>query len=472
MIFRNPFRTVVLPALGIALILLGVAIAVAMALRFQEIQSIRATADIARVQLRAYLDRTAIIDARITPTLQSLQRPGVHVEIFDMRSGVRYGMSDGKLESVQLQMGGMMMQPPGAPGPPNGAGPPPGARRPLQSVWGAIGIRPIFAPLSPDVMLLVRPEQNALLMFAIIIGLSLIVALIASVLILHAAARSGMQAALEPILSTTTALRALADGDFTERHIAESDSGVMGDLVDAYNAATRRVALAMEEEASARASMRRFIGDAGHELRTPLTILNGYLDVLARSPSDADMHAKVLPGMTGEIKRMRRLVENLLALTRIEGRAHDAQPIDLREIAKTVVERLSRVAGDREVLLHADTPIMIRASASDIETALGNLIENGLKYGANSDVVVDVTSDGKRVKVIVSDSGPGIARDEYELLFERFYRGSHAPGVEGSGLGLSIARRAVERNDGTLHAQPRDLGASFVIDLPCEPAVP
>ena len=472
MIFHNPFRSVVLPALGIALILIGVAIAVAMALRFQEIQSIRATADIARVQLRAYLDHTLIIDARITPTLQSLQRPGVHVEIFDMRSGERYGINDGKLESVQLPMGGMMMQPPGAPGPPNGAGPPPGGRRPIQSVWGAIGIRPIFAPLSPDVMLLVRPEQNALLTFAVIIGFSLIIALVASVLILHAAARSGMRAALEPIMSTTTALRALADGDFTERHVAESDSGVMGDLVDAYNAATRRVALAMEEEAVARASMRRFIGDAGHELRTPLTILSGYLDVLARSPSDIDMHAKVLPGMTGEIKRMRRLVENLLALTRIEGRAHDAQPVDLREIAKTVVERLSRVAGDREVLLRADAPIMVRANASDIETALGNLIENGLKYGANSDVVVDVTSNGKRAKMIVSDSGPGIPHDESELLFERFYRGTHAPGIEGSGLGLSIARRAVERNDGTLQAQPRDLGASFIIDLPCEPVAP
>ncbi len=469
MIFRSPFRTVVLPALGIALILVGVAIAVVLALRYQEIQSIRATADIARVQLRAYLDHTANIDARIAPTLQALQRPGVHVEIIDMRTGKRYGMSDGKLGSGQLAMGGMM-HPPGAPGPPNGAGPPPGARRQLQSVWGAIGIRPIIVPLSPVLILVVRPEQNALLMFAIIIGFSLIVALVASVLILHAAARSGMRAALEPIVSTTVALRALAAGDFTERHVAESDSGVMGDLVDAYNAATRRVAIAMEEEASARASMRRFIGDAGHELRTPLTILSGYLDVLARSPSDADMHAKVLPGMSGEIKRMRRLVENLLALTRIEGRAHDATPIDLSDIAKTVVERLSRMAGDREVHLRADAPIKVRANASDIETALGNLIENALKYGASSDVVVHVASEGNCAKMTVSDSGPGITRDESELLFERFYRGVSAPGIEGSGLGLSIARRAVERNGGTLHAAPSDRGASFVIELPCETA--
>ncbi len=210
-------------------------------------------------------------------------------------------------------------------------------------------------------------------------------------------------------------------------------------------------------------AQRRFTADAAHELRTPLAALKLQLD-LARRAVDEPAREAAYADLDEGVRRASHLVDQLLTLARIEPEALESGAVDcdLVELAKGEIVARAPLAADKGVdlgLAHA-APAKVRGDPASLAILLSNLIDNALRYtprGGRVDVTVDGAPEGRfeGATLTVSDTGPGIAPDERERVFDRFYRGEKAA-EPGSGLGLSIVRRIADA-----HAASIVLGAAF-----------
>ena len=217
-----------------------------------------------------------------------------------------------------------------------------------------------------------------------------------------------------------------------------------------------------------------FVANASHELRTPLASLLGFIETL-QGPARADAAAreKFLGVMADQARRMARLIDDLLSLSRVEQHQHVApqERIDLAAIAREMVDNLRPMAQSAGVSLelHAPEPAWIAGDRDEMLRAAENLIENAIKYGAGSPVEVRVERDGEACRLSVADRGPGIEPRHIPRLTERFYRidtsASRARG--GTGLGLAIVKHIVARHRGRLGIESAPgAGARFTIAVP------
>ena len=276
--------------------------------------------------------------------------------------------------------------------------------------------------------------------------------------------------ALRPLAETTAALRRFAAGDFTPRSIVSAERNEIGELVTAYNGAVQQVTRAFEERRIAESQMRQFVADAGHELRTPLTVIMGFIDVLRkRSGSGSEpTTSRIFETMTLESRRMRALIDKLIVLARLEApEPRHTEEVALATLASHVVASLAPLDPDGRLLLRADADVAVRSDASELHEAVSNIVENALRYAPGSIVEVTVSSDETRAVLSVRDHGAGMTPDECAHVFDRFFRGRQRGESEGFGLGLAIAKRAVERAGGEIAVESTvGNGAVFTIALP------
>lgn len=225
----------------------------------------------------------------------------------------------------------------------------------------------------------------------------------------------------------------------------------------------------LRAQANAANQARAFSANAAHELRTPLTAMLGELQVTLRRDRNADEYRAALRVVEEEARRLARLVEVLLALARAD--AGTLNPAAIR----FDVARAARLAADRAIVAHkgADRRLTLRLAPA---TALGdplltgrvldNLLDNAIRHGGER-VEIAVTTAPGRVRVTVSDDGPGIPASIRDRVFERFSR-EGAPST-GFGLGLAIARALAEAQGGGLSLEDGAGGARFVVDFPNAP---
>jgi two-component system phosphate regulon sensor histidine kinase PhoR len=223
-----------------------------------------------------------------------------------------------------------------------------------------------------------------------------------------------------------------------------------------------------------------FVANASHELRTPLAALSGFIETLQGSArDDAKARARFLAIMQEQAKRMARLIDDLLSLSRIELNAHRRPdtPVDLVPIVNQVVDSLETLARDRGVSVNvtASNALTVLGDHDELVRIFENLIENALKYGAAGKRVEIALAPGLSLdsepegQVSVRDYGPGIAPEHLPRLTERFYRvdvtESRAQG--GTGLGLALVKHILNRHRGrlTIDSAP-GAGATFTVHLP------
>jgi two-component system OmpR family sensor kinase len=354
-------------------------------------------------------------------------------------------------------------------GPPGAFGGPPGGNGgPLyRPPWWPSNVRAEFVPVG-GAQLAIRP--NAPLLdgrVREIFGLLALVLVLAFVLAWLIARWIAGQA-VAPLVAVTAELRRFASGDFTPNAVPFGRFSDVGELITAYNGAGEQVAAAFAERERGEARMRRFLADAGHELRTPLSVVTAYIDILRKGGADdADMRAQAFTTLASETLRMRRLVDRLVALARLE-QPETTQPVvlDLGALARDAVEAIVAARGG-DVSCEVESGTYVRADPADLHEAIANLVDNALKYGAGSLVRVMVEHERDTVVLRVSDCGPGIEALEREKIFERFYRGGGHPDIEGSGLGLAIAARAAKRAGGGLTLERTEPGETvFAVRLP------
>ncbi|MGO1948132.1 MAG: sensor histidine kinase [Mycobacteriaceae bacterium] len=297
--------------------------------------------------------------------------------------------------------------------------------------------------------------------------------------VLIAASMFLVRRALQPLYQVEQTAGRIARGHLDQRVPNWSPRTEVGRLSVALNRMLAQIQGAFiavnDSERQARdaeASMRRFIGDASHELRTPLTSVRGYADLYrSGATDDPDM---VMDRISDEAGRMSLLVEDLLTLVRMdEGRPMRQDPVDLLELSLAAAENARVGFPGRSVTVRNDArsvPVTVGDSAR-LHQVVGNLVTNALRH-AGDDASVGIRlsrPDESTVALDVTDDGDGISPDDLPHLFERFYRAdvSRSRASGGSGLGLSIAKRLIEKHDGTItvESEPGE-GTAFHIVLP------
>lgn len=274
--------------------------------------------------------------------------------------------------------------------------------------------------------------------------------------------------ALAPITEITHSLRALADGDFTQRRFMAPGGDEIGELTMAYNDAAASVAAAMNERRETEERMRQFVADAGHELRTPLTVIGGYIDVLRRGAvAEPSIARQILGTMSIEKEHMRGLIDRLMRLARLDSETPPRkEAIDVAQLLRDQCDAARRLDDTRQIDYSVEGADSIEADRAELGEALWNVVENALKYAPDAPIHLRATRLNGHTKIVVSDEGPGMSESERIHAFERFYRGDQRGEITGSGLGLAIAKRAVERAGGSiaLESAPNQ-GTTVIITL-------
>ncbi len=223
-----------------------------------------------------------------------------------------------------------------------------------------------------------------------------------------------------------------------------------------------------------------FVANASHELRTPLAALSGFIETLqGPAREDAKARERFLDIMQEQARRMARLIDDLLSLSRIELNAHRRPdtPVDLAPILEQVLDSLQTLARDRAVTVNIEAAgvLTVLGDHDELVRVFENLVENALKYGAPGKRVDISVARAKapdrelEAQVSVRDYGPGIAPEHLPRLTERFYRAdvreSRAQG--GTGLGLALVKHILNRHRGRLSIESTlGAGATFIVHLP------
>lgn len=219
-----------------------------------------------------------------------------------------------------------------------------------------------------------------------------------------------------------------------------------------------------------------FVANASHELRTPLASILGFVETL-QGPAKADETARsrFLEIIATQARRMTRLINDLLSLSRLEMNAHvqPSDPVDLRALVLQLFDLLGGLSSERGVTLDhelAEGDLVVAGDRDELMRLGENLIENAIKYGGSGGRVhVKVRREADEVHFSVRDFGPGIAPEHLPRLTERFYRiSTEESRVQGgTGLGLAICKHIVMRHRGRLEIESPDRAGTFTkIALP------
>jgi PAS domain S-box-containing protein len=244
------------------------------------------------------------------------------------------------------------------------------------------------------------------------------------------------------------------------------------DLTEQINAETAmHNALRAAEEANA--SKDEFVALVAHELRAPITTIAGNAEILENRAAliDAESRAGALADIRSEADRLRRMIQDLLVLARLERNVDlEPEPVRLERIVRDAASRHLRSFPQRtlEITMPEPTPLVL-ASAAYTDQVLSNLLANAEKYSPRErPVEVAVDAEDGVVRVRVLDNGVGIAPEEIDQVFRPFYRSrTTSARADGFGIGLTVCRRLVEAQGGRIWAAPRQSGGTeFGFTLP------
>lgn len=343
-------------------------------------------------------------------------------------------------------------------------------------------LRLLSGPVTPDARLLLQQSASLEAADAVLNQLRLYVVL-GIVIGTAVGVASGLaltRVVLRPLDRISRTAEAISAGNLDRRLRLPPGRNEVARLGHAFDSMVERLASALEAQ-------RRFVADASHELRTPLTSLEGLSEMLLMGADRGDTRVvqRTVRSMHGELRRLGRLVADLLTLSRLDSTTPTVtlKAVDPCAVLAGVVEQMTPVAGAKGVRLTANCEpsaeaAVLRADPDRLKQVLLNLLDNSLRYTpAEGEIRVwagpDVT--GKWLQMSVEDTGQGISPEDLPHVFDRFYRGdlSRARATGNTGLGLSIARAIVQGHGGSISAQSSPgQGACFTIMLPMTKAQP
>ena len=267
--------------------------------------------------------------------------------------------------------------------------------------------------------------------------ISLVAALVVAVLLGTTISR--------PIERLRRATDKLGRGDFDARAGDGDGPREIRELARSFNAMSGRLGLMVENQ-------RHFAGSVSHQLRTPLTALRLRLEQAETAVGrDDSAVAEALEASRAETDRLQDMIEQLLALTRLEGSAAKTVDVDAVRMVRDRVEMWEPLADERGVSLAVDVPSSARCAVVEggLEQILDNFIDNAMSVAPQgSEIRIEVSHDDGHVQIDVTDRGPGLTDEQRDYAFDRFWRGPASTGENGSGLGLAIVRQLAVASGG------------------------
>ena len=313
-----------------------------------------------------------------------------------------------------------------------------------------------FVSLQPQQEDLDRLGQNSAIAAAVAIAISLVLGLFAS------------RGVLLPLRRLGIAARRLGSGKLDTRVEVRGNDEV-ADVSRTFNETAEALERSIAELRSLEASSRRFVADVSHELRTPLTAMTAVTDLLEEATDVGDESAPAAQLIVAETRRLARLVEDLMEISRF-----DAGTAQLRREEADLVALVHGCLDARgwtgRVGLDVPPSLVVHIDQRRIDVIVANMVGNAIKHGGDGPVELAIGVLGPNLVLQVRDHGPGIPPDALEHIFERFYKADKARvRSEGSGLGLSIAFENAHIHGGELTgANHPEGGAVFTLRLPLQ----
>lgn len=277
--------------------------------------------------------------------------------------------------------------------------------------------------------------------------------------------------ALNPVAQMTTEARRISAEKLSARLPIVNPDDELGRLAATFNAAFERIEQSFEQ-------LRAFTADAAHELRTPLAALRAVGENALAGPHDLCVYRDVIGSMLEECERLTTLVNRLLLLARADqGRVvPKMRSVDLCELAAQATGLLRAAAEEKgqQVVENQHHHVMAEADPGFLLQVVLNIVDNAIRHTpVGTTIEVDARADGADAFIEVRDDGPGIAAEEHERIFDRFYRAdaSRSRGDEsGFGLGLAVARALIAAQSGRIEVESSPgHGTTFRIVLPAPP---
>jgi heavy metal sensor kinase len=274
---------------------------------------------------------------------------------------------------------------------------------------------------------------------------------------------------LEPVAAMASRAQQINSERLNERLPIENPDDELGHLARVFNAMLSRIEQSFEQ-------LKRFTADASHELRTPLAAIRSIGEVGLQESVTPDEYRDAMGSMLEEVTRLTNIVNSLLTLSRADAGQIRMQVsvFPLMSLVREAAELLEILIEDKQIRLtiSGNENAGVEADRLYLRQAIVNILHNAVKFtprGGSITARVEYIGAAE-VELSIADTGPGILAQEAAKIFDRFYRLDEARNGEGSGagLGLSIAKWAVEVNDGTigLGPSPSGIGARFWVRLP------
>jgi two-component system, OmpR family, sensor kinase len=289
---------------------------------------------------------------------------------------------------------------------------------------------------------------------------------------LAAAALIAIRIGLRPLARIEDTARAIAAGDLSQRVEDTDERTEVGRLGIALNEMLGQIESAFAEREASEARLRRFLADASHELRTPLSSIRGYAELFrigaAADPGDLE---KSMARIESESERMGRLVDDLLALARLdEVREAVRAPVDLRELAREVRDDALATDRERSIELSAPAAVPSTGDPDQLRRLLSNLVANALRHtAAGTPVEIGVAVERDAARLTIRDHGAGLTPGTEAQVFDRFWRDDTGRSRDrgGTGLGLAIVAAIAAAHGGRVEAaNAGGGGALFTVTLP------
>ncbi|MCS6849351.1 MAG: HAMP domain-containing sensor histidine kinase [Anaerolineae bacterium] len=286
-----------------------------------------------------------------------------------------------------------------------------------------------------------------------------------------------------PLLDLTNAAARMAQGDLSARapvRATGQSRDEIEQLAGRFNDMAAKLEASFQALSAERDALRRFIADASHELRTPITALK-MANELLQGPAGEDptTRAEFLAQNATQLARLEWITRNLLDLSRLDAGIAQLELAehDVAELLASAARPFEQAAEQKGIrLIVYPLPLTVRCDRARVEIALSNLIENALKFTpAGGRIEVSAEAEGGNVRLLVRDTGIGVAPEDQAHIFERFYRGKNHR-ADGSGLGLAIVKSIAQAHGGTAFVESvTGAGSTFGIVLPLaspQPAAP
>ena len=270
---------------------------------------------------------------------------------------------------------------------------------------------------------------------------------------------------LKPLKQLETAAATIAEGDFSVQVDEKRGDRELREVSHAFNMMTKKLR-GVEE------NRREFVSNVSHELRSPITSIRGFAEGMADGVIPEEEHPAYLRLVADESKRLSGLIDDLLALSRLER--DDAEPemtvFDVNEMLRRAVIRRMNDLEEKRIEISCESEedrCMVRADSDRIEQVVINLLDNAIKFTPEGGrISLESAVKGDTVEVTVRDNGCGVAPEDREKIFDRFFTANkaHTSG-SGNGLGLSICKRIMDMHGQSLRLLDTDKGAAFCFTL-------